>query len=212
MIFRDRVDAGRRLGRLLRPVALQDPVVLGLPRGGVPVAREVADALGAPLDVIVVRKIGVPGHEELGLGAIAEDGIVVFNEDIKASVDVPEDVLADALAEQRRTLASRLAGIRAVHPPVPLAGRTAIIVDDGLATGIDARAACRVARARGAGRVVLAVPVAPDDWRSRLAGEADLLIAVEEAVDFMAVGQFYEEFPQTSDAEVLAALHAREAG
>ena len=207
-MFRDRADAGRRLGARVRTLTLHRPVVIGLPRGGVPVARAVADALGAPLDVIVVRKLGVPGHEELGLGALAEDDVLVFNDAIREDTHVSPAALESVIAQQRAVLAERLASIRAVHPPTPLSGCTAVIVDDGIATGVDARAACRVARSRGASRVVLAVPVAPADWRQRLAGEADTFVALEEPEDFMAVGQYYEAFPQTSDDAVLAALHA----
>lgn len=206
MSFTDRIDAGRRLAPHLQKYANEHPLVIGLPRGGVPVAREVADALHAPLDVIVVRKIGVPGHEELGLGAISEDGVVVYNDDVRTAARVPEQELQAALARERATLAQRLQGIRAQLPQAPLAGRTVIIVDDGVATGIDARAACRVARLRGAKRVVLATPAAPDDWRRRLAGEADDFVAVEESPFFGAVGEFYDDFSPTSDEEVLACL------
>lgn len=206
MSFNDRVDAGRQLGAALRGYAEGHPIVLGLPRGGVPVAREVARALQAELDVIVVRKIGVPGHEELGLGAIAEEDVVVFNEDVRAGAQVSEQDLEGALARERAVLQQRLARIRESVPQIPVAGRTVIIVDDGVATGIDARAACRVARARGAAHVVLATPVAPDDWRERLAGEADAYVAVEESPFFGAVGEFYDDFRPTSDEEVLACL------
>ena len=206
MPFRDRLDAGERLAAVLQPYAQRHPVVIGLPRGGVPVAKVVAEALQAPLDVIVARKLGVPGHEELGLGAIAEDGVVVFNQDVLRMCGASQADIDREIAIERLTLEQRLAAIRAVHPAVPLAGRLVIIVDDGIATGITARAACRVAHARGAATVVLATPVAPDDWRRRLADAADVLVAVEEAPDFMAVGQFYDDFTSTSDEEVLACM------
>lgn len=206
MPFRDRADAGARLALLLTSYREARPVVIGLPRGGVPVARCVADALGAPLDVIVARKLGVPGHEELGLGAISEEGIVVFNQDVLRVCGASQDEIDAEIDAERATLERRLTSIRAVHPAVPLVGRVVIIVDDGIATGITARAACRVARARGAARVVLATPVAPDDWRRRLASEADALVAVEEQPDFMAVGQFYDDFSTTTDEDVLACL------
>lgn len=206
MPFRDRVDAGRRLGALLAQRPPARPVVIGLPRGGVPVARAVADALGAPLDVIVARKLGVPGHEELGLGAIAEGGVVVFNDDVLRTCGATSADVDAAIARESAVLRDRVERIRAVHPMVSLTGHTAIVVDDGVATGITARAACRVARARGADAVWLATPVAPTDWRHRLAGAADEYLAVEEAADFGAVGWFYDDFPQVSDAEVLACL------
>ena len=205
-MFADRRDAGQRLGARLRDMALDRPVVLGLPRGGVPVAREVAASLAAPLDVIVVRKIGVPGQAEVGMGAVAEDGIVVWNDDIRAQLALPAIALDASVATARAALDERVGRIRAAHPQLPVRGRTAVIVDDGVATGIDARAACRCARARGAARVVLAVPVAPTEWTSRLAGEADALVAVETDADFTAVGSYYDDFGQTSDDEVLACL------
>jgi putative phosphoribosyl transferase len=206
MPFVDRVDAGRRLAAVLQEYRSRNPVVIGLPRGGVPVAREVAMALAAPLDVIVVRKLGVPGHEELGLGAIAEDGVVVFNEDVMRSADATEDEVDAVIERESSVLRRRITQIRATHPATPLKDRVVIVVDDGLATGISARAACRVAKQRGAASVVLATPVAPADWRRRLAGEADAFVAVEESDEFMAVGQFYEDFSAVEDEEVLRCL------
>lgn len=206
MVFVDRVDAGRRLGKALHRYRTGAPVVIGLPRGGVPVALEVARALHAPLDVIVVRKLGVPWHEELGLGAIGEDGVVVFNDDVlRDSRATPAQVDA-VLTRERATLDQRVATVRAMHSAVLLQGRTVIVVDDGIATGIDARAACRVARGRGALRVVLATPVAPRDWKRRLAGEADDYIALETPDDFGAVGWYYADFDAVDDATVLACL------
>lgn len=206
MPFVDRVDAGRRLAAVLQEYRSRNPVIIGLPRGGVPVAREVALALAAPLDVIVVRKLGVPGHEELGLGAIAEDGVVVFNEDVVRSADATEDEVDAVIERESSVLRRRITQIRATHPATPLKDRVVIVVDDGLATGISARAACRVAKQRGAASVVLATPVAPSDWRRRLAGEADAFVAVEESDEFMAVGQFYEDFSAVEDEEVLRCL------
>jgi putative phosphoribosyl transferase len=206
MPFVDRVDAGRRLAAVLQEYRSRNPVVIGLPRGGVPVAREVAMVLAAPLDVIVVRKLGVPGHEELGLGAIAEDGVVVFNEDVMRSADATEDEVDAVIERESSVLRRRITQIRATHPATPLKDRVVIIVDDGLATGISARAACRVAKQRGAASVALATPVAPADWRRRLAGEADAFVAVEESDEFMAVGQFYEDFSEVEDEEVLRCL------
>lgn len=206
MPFADRVDAGRRLAAVLKDYGSRRPVIIGLPRGGVPVAREVASSLEAPLDVIVVRKLGVPGHEELGLGAIAEDGIVVFNEDVMRSSDATKDEVDAEIKRESSVLDRRVTQIRAMHPATPLKDRVVIVVDDGIATGISARAACRVARRRGASTVVLATPVAPSDWRRRLAGEADAFVAVEESDEFMAVGQFYADFSAVEDETVLRCL------
>jgi len=153
-----------RLAVHVRAQHPEDPVVIGLPRGGVPVARAVADVLRAPLDVIVVRKLGVPGHEELGLGAVAEDAVVVFNEDVLRTCGASAAEVDAEIAAETAVLRDRVARIRAVQPALPLVGRTVVIVDDGVATGISARAACRVARSRGAAAVWLAVPVAPSDW------------------------------------------------
>jgi len=170
------------------------------------VAREVAEALGAPLDVLLVRKLGVPGHEELGAGAIAEGGVAVFNQDVVKHADMTQQDVDRAIDRELQVLRRRLTRIREVHPIVSLSGHMAIIVDDGVATGISARAACRLAKKRGANFVVLATPVAPSDWRERLAGEADTFIAVIESDDFSAVGQFYDDFSPVSDEEVLRCL------
>lgn len=204
--FANRADAGRRLAKRVVDLHPADPVVVGLPRGGVPVAAEVAAVLQCPLDVIVVRKLGVPGHEELGFAAIAEDGVTVVNDAVVVGEGVSR---ADETAEERRqrdTLDRRVTSIRAHHVAVPLAGKSVIVVDDGIATGIDARAACRVARLRGASQVVLAVPVAPAGWQDELGGEADVFVAVHEPATFGGVGQFYEDFTQVTDEEVLALL------
>jgi putative phosphoribosyl transferase len=204
--FFDRVDAGRRLATRLRHLRGESVVVLGLPRGGVPIAFEVARALDAPLDVIVVRKLGVPFQPELGMGAIGEDGVRVINDEVVRLAGVSDAELAGVEARERVELerrAHRFRGDRARHR---LEGRTAVIVDDGIATGSTARAACEVARAHGAARVVLAVPVAPPEWTTRMAGDADELIALETPDPFFAIGQFYENFSQTSDDEVVACL------
>ena len=206
MSFADRVEAGRRLAAQLEHLRVGCPVVVGLPRGGVPVAAEVARALDAPLDVILVRKLGVPFQPELGMGAIGEDGVTVLNPDV---LDVARVSPSDVEAVERREgeeLARRGRLYRGDRPRIPLAGRTVIVVDDGIATGSTARAACQVARANGARRVVLAVPVAPPDWRSRLRAEADELVAVETPEPFFAVGQFYANFSPTTDEQVVAYL------
>ncbi|MFJ9520078.1 phosphoribosyltransferase [Kitasatospora sp. NPDC101801] len=204
MWFTDRKDAGRQLAARLG--AVPDAVVVGLPRGGVPVAAEVARALGAPLDICVVRKLGVPGRPELGMGAIGEGGARVLDEHIRLAARVTNAQLAEVERVERVELARRCARYRGGRPPVELSGRTVLVVDDGIATGSTARAACRTVGQRGAARVVLAVPVAPAGWRDRLRGEADELVCVAEPADFPAIGSFYADFGQTTDAEVLDAL------
>lgn len=206
MRFVDRADAGRRLGARLGHLRDENTVVLGLPRGGVPVAFEVARALGAPLDIIVVRKLGVPTQPELGMGAIGEDGVRVINDDVVRHALVSEAELAAVEVRERAELDRRVSLFRGHRPRHSLTGRTALIIDDGIATGSTARAACQVARALGATRVVLAVPVAPSLWGDRLMDDADELIALQEVDDFWGVGQFYENFTQTPDADVIACL------
>ena len=181
-------------------------VILGLPRGGVPVAREVASALGAPLDVIAVRKLGVPFDPEFAMGAIGEDGVRVIDQRVVEMVGVSEADIVEVERRERAVLAHRIDHVRRLHPRLPLEGVTAVVVDDGIATGSTARAACAVARAHGAARVVLAVPVAPAGWADGLRDTADEYVAVEEPAGFRSVGQFYDDFGQTTDAEVLAAL------
>ena len=206
--FRDRADAGRLLAAALGELAGEDVVVLGLPRGGVPVAYQVARALGAPLDVIVVRKVGVPHHAELAMGAVGEDGATVTNEDVVRAMRVARQELYAAEERERVEVQRRVRALRAERPRVPLRGRTVIIVDDGIATGATARAACRVARAEGAARVVLAVPVAPPATVSALADVADRVVCVRRPTVFGAVGAFYDDFRATTDAEVMALLAA----
>jgi predicted phosphoribosyltransferase len=207
-VFRDRVDAGRRLAELLAPYAQEDPVVLALPRGGVPVGREVAAALGAPLDVILVRKLGVPDQPELGMGAIGEDGVRVLNETVLRAAAVPADAVAAVEARERAELERRARRYRGDRPPVPVAGRTVVVVDDGLATGSTARAAIEVARAHGARRVVLAVPVAPPESVAGMRDVADDVVVAETPAQMWAIGAWYEDFSQTSDDEVVRLLAA----
>ena len=206
MSFANRADAGRQLAARLPHLRGQNVVVLGLPRGGVPVAFEVATALGAPLDVIVVRKLGVPFQPELGMGAIGEDGVRVLNDEIIEQGRISPDELAAVEATERAELERRALLYRRGLPRQPLKGRTAVVVDDGIATGSTARAACQVARAHGAARVVLAVPVAPPGWEARMADVADELVCVEAPRVFLAIGQFYAGFAQTADSEVTACL------
>ena len=206
MRFADRADAGRRLAESLRFLAGQDVVVVGLPRGGVPVAFEVARALGAPLDVIVVRKLGVPFQPELGMGAVGEGGVRIVDREIVRRAGVSERELSTVERRERVEVVRRASRLRGDKTPVPLTGRTVIVVDDGMATGSTARAACQVARAQGATRVVLAVPVGPEDTERRMRGNADEIICLYKPVDFFAVGQFYDSFDQTIDREVVELL------
>jgi putative phosphoribosyl transferase len=206
MVFADRVDAGRQLASRLLHVRGEHVVVLGLPRGGVPVAFEVAAALDAPLDVIVVRKLGVPFQPELGMGAIGEDGARIINEEVVGLAGVSEHELAVVESGERAELERRVLRFRGHRPRVPLTGSTAVVVDDGIATGSTARAACQVARAQGATRVVLAVPVAPPGWATRIGGDADEFVCLLSPEPFLAIGQFYADFSQTSDDEVVRCL------
>ncbi|WP_441249288.1 phosphoribosyltransferase family protein [Kitasatospora sp. McL0602] len=206
MNFTDRADAGRRLAAELTHLRGSDAVVVGLPRGGVPVAAEVAEVLAAPLDICVVRKLGCPGQPELAMGAIGEGDALVRNERVIRGAGVTSAQFAEVERSERTELARRAGRYRRGRPAVELRGRTVIVVDDGLATGSTALAACRIVRARGAGRVVLAVPVAPSDWERTMAGAADELVCPLTPARFWAIGQFYADFGQTSDAEVLACL------
>jgi putative phosphoribosyl transferase len=205
-LFRDRADAGRQLASLAGHLRGADTVVVGLPRGGVPVAWEVADALDAPLDVILVRKLGVPVQPELAMGAIGEDGVRVVDAHILRAAGVSDEMLAAVEERERAELERRAARYRAGRRRTPLAGRCVVVVDDGVATGSTARAACQVARVEGATRVVLAVPVAPPDWTERLGDAADDYLAVAVPDAFSGVGQFYRDFSQTSDDEVIRIL------
>lgn len=206
MIFSDRIDAGRRLAARLEHLRGDVGVVLGLPRGGVPVAAEVARALGAPLDVIIVRKLGVPFQPELGMGAIGEDGAHVINDEVVRMAGVSAAEIATVETRERAELERRAGRFRRGRPPAILEGRTVLIIDDGIATGSTATAACQVARSRGAARVILAVPVAPLGWDLDMAGAADELIALETPEPFGAIGRFYQDFSQTTDEEVIACL------
>lgn len=212
MLFTHRADAGERLADALRHLQGEDPVVLGLPRGGVPVAFPVARALGAPLDVIVVRKLGVPYHRELGFGAIGEGGVRVISENIVRSSRVSQADLAAVEHTEEAELARQARRFRGDRPRVNLDGRTVILVDDGIATGATAAAACEVVRAQGAARVVLAVPVAPPDAVAWLRTEADEVVCLSTPPAFRAVGEWYQDFSQTPDEEVVSLLARAAAG
>jgi predicted phosphoribosyltransferase len=206
MVFADRRDAGRRLAPLLLAEAGPATVVLGLPRGGVPVAAEVAAALRAPIDVIVAAKVRTPGRPELALGAVAEDGALLLDAPLIERLGVPAEALTAAERAARDEVASRVARYRPARSQLDLTGRTAVVVDDGIATGATALAACRAARSAGAARVVIGVPVAPPGWTHAFAGAADAAVAALVLPGFAAVGDAYQDFRQTTDAEVLAAL------
>ena len=206
-VFSDRAQAGLALADEVKALNLRDCVVIGLPRGGVPVAAEVARAIEAPLDVIVVRKLGLPEQPEVGFGAIGEDAVQVLNPEIVGAVGLTQAQIDEIASKEKRFLQNRVLQIRALYPEVPLRNKTVVIVDDGIATGIDARAACRVAKARGATRVILAVPVAPWNWQRRLSSEADDFITVIEANNLRAVGEFYEDFAPVEDEEMLSYLN-----
>lgn len=205
--FTDRRAAGRQLGDRLRDVLDDEAlVVLGLPRGGVPVAAEVASALHAPLDVLVVRKVGAPSSPELAVGAVGEDGAEVLEEEVISSTGTTWPDLDAGLRRERGEVARRTRALRSSVPAVPLEGRTAVVVDDGVATGATARAACRLARARGAAGVVLAVPTCSPAAVPALQAEVDLLVALEEPALAQSVSQAYDDFRPVDDARVLELL------
>lgn len=207
--FEDRTDAGWQLARRLLHRAPEDAVVLGLPRGGVPVAAPVAAALNAPLDVIIVRKVGVPGHAELAMGAVGEDGAAVRNPRVIAMTGVDGQTIAAAEDRERAEVQRRSRVLRAGRSAVSIEGRVAIIVDDGIATGASMRAACLIAGARGAERIIVAVPVAPPDVLAGFGAEVGAeVVALCAPADFMAVGMHYIDFRQTTDDEVVELLRA----
>lgn len=204
--FADRVDAGRALAGRLDAYRGTGVIVAAIPRGGVPVAAEIAAALDAPLDVVLVRKLGVPGHPELAFGAIGESGARVRNDRVVSAARLGEAAMEAVERTERTELERRAARYRGDAPLLELAGRTVIVVDDGVATGATARAACQVVAARGAGRVVLATPVIARGAVGAFDDVADEVVAVLTPRDFRAVGQFYVDFDQTGDDEVVATL------
>ncbi|GAA4477636.1 hypothetical protein GCM10023094_20210 [Rhodococcus olei] len=206
MLYATRAEAGRELASSLGHLRGTDPLVLGLPRGGVPVAAEVADALDADLDVIVVRKLGLPWQPELAMGAIGEGGVRVLNDDVIAQSRVSRLALASVEATERRELERRVRMLRGDRPPIALAGRTVVIVDDGMATGATAAVACRVARAQDPARLVVAMPVSSQEAMTRLAGEADEVVCPMVPRWLGGVGGAYRDFHQLTDQEVRVAL------
>ncbi len=207
MLFTNRVDAGHRLAEALKSLDGKNVVVVGLPRGGVPVAFEVARVLGAPLDVIVVRKLGVPFQPELGMGAVGEGGARIINDEVVCLARVSKQELADVERRERAEVERRAHRFRGNRTRVPLASRTVVVVDDGIATGSTARVACRVARAQGAAKVVLAVPVGPEGVEQRMHPDADEVVCLYTPATFFGIGQFYDDFAQTSDHQVVELLH-----
>jgi putative phosphoribosyl transferase len=209
--FADRRDAGRHLAVLLGDLRREHPLVVGIPRGGMPVAAEVARALEAPLDLVLVRKIGAPSNPEYGIGALAEGDVLVIDEESVRRLRLGPVELDAAVARARHELAERSASRYAGHPRLPVAGRTVLLVDDGLATGHSAQAAARSLRKRCAARVILAVPVAaPAPARAMLAW-VDEMVCAQTPADLWAIGLWYEDFSPTSDEEV-AALLAKHTG
>ena len=203
MIFKDRADAGRKLAaRLTRYADREDVLVLALPRGGLPVAYEVAKELRAPLDIFLVRKLGVPGYEELAMGAIATGGVRVINEDVVRYLNIPDDVIDAVVADQQRELERRERAYREDRPAPDVKGRIAILIDDGLATGSTMRAAAAALRNQGPERIVVAVPVSSREACNEVRSEVGEIVCAETPEPFRGVGLWYEDFSQTTDGEV----------
>ena len=203
VIFKDRRDAGRKLAEYLTQYANRpDVVILALPRGGVPVAFEVARALNAPLDIFLVRKLGLPGHEELAMGAIASGGLRVLNEDIVGALNIPDAVVEAVARRERAELERRERAYRGDRPPLDVRGKTVILVDDGLATGSNMRAAVAGLRARQPAQIVVAVPTAAPETCEAFENEVDDVVCAVTPQPFFSVGTWYEDFSQTSDEEV----------
>ena len=207
MIFQDRKEAGQALASALQEYAQRnDVIVLGLPRGGVPVAFEVARELGAPLDVFVVRKLGTPGQEELAFGAIASGGTGVLNQEVVRALGIPEHIIEAVTRREQVELERREEEFRGRRPPVDFRGKTVILIDDGLATGSTMRAAVSALRAQNPARIVVAVPVAAASTCNRLRPEVDEMVCLYAPEEFYAVGEWYRDFRQTTDDEVRGLL------
>ena len=212
-IFQDRTDAGRQLAeKLLSYAGRDDVIVLALPRGGVPVAFEVAQRVRVPLDVCVVRKLGVPGHEELAMGAIASGGVRVLNEDVLYVLPDAQSIVEMVTAIEREELKRRERDYRGDRPAPEVRGRTVILVDDGLATGATMRAAAAALGQQGAAKIIVAVPVGAPTTCREIRDEVDDILCLHTPISFMGVGQYYEDFSQTSDEEVRELLAARPPG
>lgn len=206
MEFVDRHDAGRRLAVELEPLAEARPVIIALPRGGVPVAFEIARVLHAPLDILAVRKLGAPGNPELGVGAVAEDGTGVLDPQSASVHGMTQATLGETLARESRELLRRVERYRDGRPSIDLRGRTVIVVDDGLATGLTDLAAVRALRKRGARRIIVAVPVGSGEAVSMLAEEADRVVCLQVPPRLLGVGMWYRDFTPVSDEQVIALL------
>ncbi|HLN11322.1 MAG TPA: phosphoribosyltransferase family protein [Xanthobacteraceae bacterium] len=208
MPFADRTEAGRRLAAALEAYRGRRPVVLALPRGGVPVAEQVATALGAPLDLILVRKIGVPSQPELAMGAVVDGSrpLIVRNDDVIRMIGISETAFQAVCARELKEIERRRRSYLGDRAPVEVAGRAAIVIDDGIATGATTRAALRATRARHPATLVLAVPVAPIDTLAGLRREVDAIVCLESPEDFDAIGMFYDDFRQVTDQEVTRSL------
>jgi putative phosphoribosyl transferase len=206
-LFKDRRDAGKQLAQELSAYAgRSDVIVLALPRGGVPVAYEVARALNAPLDIFIVRKLGLPGHEELAIGAIASGGIQVLNEDIVRALNIPQAMIDAVAKRELQELERRERAYRGNRPPPDVHGHTVILVDDGLATGASMRAAVAALRAQNPARIVVAVPTAAPETCEAFESEVDEIVCAMTPEPFYGVGRWYEDFSQTTDEEVRALL------
>lgn len=211
MAFRDRADAGQRLAASLAHLAGRDDVVvLGLARGGVPVAYEVAVALDAPLDVLLARKLGAPGQPELAMGAMASGGLRVLNRSVIDSLRIPPEAVEEVAAREAAELARREQAYRPDRPQLDVRGRLAVVVDDGLATGATMRAAVAALRAQSPARILAAVPVGSADTCARVAREADELVCLHSPASFHAVGEWYDDFAQVTDDEIRAVLARKE--
>ncbi len=206
MIFENREDAGRQLADRVAELDLEDPVVLGLPRGGVPVAYQVARRIGAPLDVVVVRKVGAPHNPEYGVGAVGEEGVVLLNDEALAALGSSREDMQEAVAREQRELERRVERYRSGRPAAGVSDRSVVVVDDGLATGVSATAAARVLRERDVRRLVLAVPVGAPESLERVSAEYDQMVYLHAPSTFMAVGSWYRDFGQTTDETVIDLL------
>jgi putative phosphoribosyl transferase len=208
--FRDRVDAGQILANKLSKYANQKPLVLGLPRGGVPVAFEVAKALKAPLDVYIVRKLGVPGQEELAMGAIATGDVRVLNKEVIDAFQISEEAIETETRKEKEELKRREGLYRGGRPTLDVTNRTVLLIDDGIATGSTIKAAIAALKKQKAGKIIVGVPVAPPSTIEELRKEVDEVVCVSTPEFFIAISLWYEEFPQTSDDEVRELLEKSE--
>jgi putative phosphoribosyl transferase len=204
--FRDREDAGRRLAERLVRYRAESPIVFALPRGGVPVGYEIAHALEAPLDIFIARKLGAPGREEFGIGAVAQGGVRVLNERAVEALEIPEEYIERVAKQEAEEIERRLLILRGDRREPEVEGRTAILVDDGLATGVTARAAVEALRRRNPGRLVLAVPVCAAQSVELLRPEVDELVRLEAPSNLMAISLWYQDFLQVEDEEVVELL------